>query len=107
MLQDAVQGDRHTGQEVTWYAGTTPKDLSGATITGTKTNTLTRATTALDGAFNVTDGPNGVFTWVYGAGDTTAEASYLVQFTATYPSDSNRADSSYDAPWNVRAKRTP
>lgn len=84
-LAPAVEGATHTAQEVTWlYDDGDPVNLTDATITGFKRNTRTGAVTALDGTFNITDAPNGVFTWAYGAGDVAAYGTYLVQFLATY-----------------------
>src|SRR6185369_15431602 len=100
-LQPAIQTDRHTGQLVTWhYAdGVTPKDISGATITGTITDTAD-ATRAVDGSLLVTDGPNGVFSWAYGANDTATVGRYAVQFTATY--GDAKPDSSFEQQWDVK-----
>lgn len=103
-LQPAIQHDRHTGQTITWYLadGTTKKVLTGATITGTLT-TPAGVTTAIGGVLTVTDGPNGVFTWAYGANDTATATIYNVQFTATYAAD-GLADSSFVTDWTVQTK---
>lgn len=99
-LQPAVQGDLHEGQLITWYAGTPPKVLTGATITGKIINGAGVAT-AIAGTLTVTDGANGIFSWVYAAGDTGTVGSFKVQFTATY---AGSPDSSYEADWTVFKK---
>lgn len=103
-LQPAIKGDRHTGQTITWYYadGVTKKPLTGATITGTLT-TPAGVTTAISGTLTVTDGPNGVFTWAYGASDTLTAGAYTVQFTATYAD--TLQDSSFEMPWQVVTRR--
>lgn len=103
-LQPAIQNDRHTGQQITWYYadGATKKPITGATITGTITDTA-GATRAITGTLAVTDGPNGVFTWAYGAADTATVGAYLVQFTATY--GDALPDSSFAMDWEVKQRR--
>lgn len=99
-LQPAVQNDRHTGQQITWYAGdSAKKNLTGATITGKIINAAGTAT-AIAGTLTVVDGPNGVFTWAYAAADTATAGAFRVQFTATYA----LADSSFTAEWTVYQK---
>lgn len=100
-LQPAVQNDRHTGQTITWYAGTAKKPLTNATITGKIINGDGTAT-AIAGALSVTDGPNGLFTWAYAAADTATVGKYTVQFTATY--SDTLSDSSFEMPWEVFKK---
>lgn len=103
-LQPAIQTDRHTGQQVTWhYAdGVTAKAITGATITGTITD-VSGVTTPISGTTLVTDGPNGVFQWAYGASDTATAGKYTVQFTAAYPD--GKPDSSFEMDWEVRVRR--
>lgn len=99
-LQPAIQGDLHEGQLITWYAGTTAKVLTGATITGKIINSAGVAA-AIAGTLTVTDGPNGIFSWVYAAGDTANVGAFKVQFTATF---AGSPDSSYEADWAVFKK---
>lgn len=103
-LQPAIKGDRHTGQQITWYYadGVTVKPLTGATITGTITDTA-GTTRAITGTLNVTDGPNGVLQWAYGAADTATAGRFTAQFTATYAD--TLQDSSFEMDWDVKAKR--
>jgi hypothetical protein len=101
-LQPAVKNDRHTGQSITWYAGSTPKVLTGATITGTITDTTTGTSRAITGALSLSDAANGVFTWAYSAADTGTVGVYDVQFTATYADQ--LSDSSFTISWTVSAK---
>lgn len=100
-LQSAVQGDRHTTQTITWYAGDAVKVLTGATITGKIINSAGVAT-AIGGVLTVTDGPNGLFTWVYAAADTLTAGSYKVQFTALFAD--TLSDSSFESDWEVKKK---
>lgn len=104
-LADAIQGDLHTGQLITWYytGTTTPKPLTGATITGTITDRVTGITRAVAGVLTVTDEPNGVFSWAYAAADPVTAGTFTVQFTATYAD--GLPDSSFETPWNVLVKR--
>jgi hypothetical protein len=104
-LQDAVQNDRHTGQQITWYyvGTTTPKPLTNATITGTITDVATGTVRAITGTLAVTSGAGGVFTWAYSAADVLTVGTYVVQFTATYTD--TLLDSSFEAPWAVRVRR--
>jgi hypothetical protein len=100
-LEPAVQGDRHTGQQITWYAGSAKKVLTNATLTGKLVNSA-GTVTAIAGTLTVTDGPNGVFTWAYAAADVATVGTYTVQFTATFPD--TLSDSSFDAAWSVLTK---
>lgn len=99
-LQPAIQGDLYTGQTITWLAGTIPKPITGATITGKIINSAGVAT-AIAGTLTVTDGANGIFTWVYAAGDTANVGAFKVQFTATF---AGSPDSSYEMDWTVYKK---
>jgi len=98
-LQPAVQNDRHTGQLITWYYadGVTPKPLTGATITGTITQSGTAR--AISGVLTVTDGPGGVLSWAYAATDTATAGYATVQFSATY--GDGLLDSTFETPWQV------
>jgi hypothetical protein len=104
-LQPAVQGDRHTGQRITWYAGSTtqPKDLTGATLTGTIQNRASGGVVAIAGDLALADAANGVFTWAYAAADTATVGGYFVQFTATY--GDGLPDSSFVMEWVVKDRQ--
>lgn len=85
-LTDAVQGA--TGEVATVRWGI---DLTNVvTITGAKREQGSIPVTAIDGTFEVTDTPNGVMEWSYGAGDVGESGRFLVQFTATF-ADGNQA----------------
>lgn len=69
-LASAVAGARHTVQTITWTQdGTTPQNLTGATVTGLLRNIATGVVRAIDGTLTVTGATTGVFTWNYGALD--------------------------------------
>lgn len=102
-LQNAVQGDRHTGQLITWLSGNIPKVITGATITGKIYNPETKISVPISGVLSVVDGANGIFSWVYGVSDTSTVGNYTVQFTATYPD--TLPDSSFEEGWTVLTKR--
>lgn len=99
LLQPAIQGDRHTGQLITWWAGNAVKDLTGAVLTGTLKNAAGVAI-AIAGTLTVIDGAAGTFQWSYGTADTLTAGTYTVQFTATY---SGAPDSSFSQEWVVVA----
>jgi hypothetical protein len=101
-LQNAVQGDQHTAQQITWYAGTAVKNLTGAVITGTITD-ANGTIRAITGALTFVTPASGVFNWQYSAVDTGTAGSYQVQFTATYAADS-LADSTFLTSWVVQVK---
>lgn len=101
-LQNAVQGDQHTAQTITWSAGGAVKVLTGATITGTITDSA-GTTRAITGTLTVTVGASGIFTWAYGAADTGTVGNFQVQFTATYVADS-LFDSTFLTSWVVGVK---
>lgn len=95
-LEAAVQGARHSAQTVTW-AG---QNLTGATLTGTKTNLRTGDVSALDGVLTTVTPLGGIFTWAYGAGDVGQADDFLVQFKATYAADS-KFDANIASEWTV------
>lgn len=87
-LASAIEGARHTAQQVTWtYDDGTTVNLTGATITGYKRDRRTGEVTALDGTLTITDAANGVFTWAYGENDVAEPGIYSVQFVATFGTD--------------------
>lgn len=104
-LPDAVQGDQHTGLQITvTYAGsTTPKPITGATISGAIYDPSAGTSTSIAGVLAVVDGPGGVFSWSFGAADTATPGEYTAQFTFTY--GDGKPDSTYEQAWNVRPKR--
>ena len=98
-LADAVQGARRPSQTITWTdAAGNPLDLTGATITAR----ILRPTGAVasDGTFVVTDAANGVFRWDYSAADVASAGTFMVQFTAAFPSGATPARNTL-AEWQV------
>lgn len=82
----AVQGAKRPSPVITWQISDDEVlNLTGATLTG-KIASPYSGTRAIDGALSVTDGPNGVFTWVYGDTDVSEAGRFLVQFTAAFGS---------------------
>jgi hypothetical protein len=108
-LQPAIQGDRHTGQSITWYYadGVTVKDLTTAVITGTLTDPASDptapTTTPISGVLTLTNASGGVFSWAYGASDTATAGRFVAQFTATY--GDGKPDSSFETDWEVKVRR--
>lgn len=99
-LSNAVRGARHTVQRITWAdAEGDPQDLTGATLTGRIGNRSLNETRLIDGTLTITDAPNGVFTWAYGAVDVGTAGDYLVQFVAAYGDGKN--DKTLIEPWRV------
>lgn len=97
-LPRAIEGARHTGQEITWTKeDDSAHDLTDATVTGTIEDE-DGDTTAITGTLTVTDAANGVFTWAYSAADVGTVGRFMVQFKATY---SSTYDLSYPEPWVV------
>lgn len=87
-LASAIEGARHTAQQVTWtYDDGTAVDLTGATITGYKRDRRIGEVTALDGTLQAADAANGVFLWTYGENDVAEPGIYSVQFVATFDED--------------------
>ena len=97
-LPRAIEGARHTGQEITWIdEDDTPHDLTDATVTGTIEDKDGNKT-AITGTLTVTDAASGVFTWAYSAADVATVGRFMVRFKATY---SSTYDLSYSEPWVV------
>src|SRR4029079_103306 len=91
-LAEAIAGAQRPSQIVTWTRGdNTPENLTDATLSGTITDSFTGETRAIAGSLDVTDGPNGVFAWVYGEEDVATAGRYEVQFTATFGSEPSPA----------------
>lgn len=82
-LAAAVQGARHTAQQITWTddAGNA-EDLTGATLTGYIKQS--GAVRPIDGALDIVTAAAGVFTWTYGADDVATVGECNVQFVATF-----------------------
>lgn len=87
-LANAMQGARHTAQEIVWSNGGVAVDLTDAALSGFKRNVRSGVVTPLDGTLAATDAENGVFTWTYGEEDVAAPGAFSVQFLATFPDDS-------------------
>lgn len=99
-LSNAVQGARHSGQQVTWSKSDgSAYDLTGATITARLRNKETGAVIDSDGAFTLVTPASGIFNWAYGANDVANAGKFEVQFKAAY-SDS-KYDKTFSADWEV------
>ena len=99
-IAKAVQGARHTGQTITWKRDDgSAQVLTGGTISARIINAddLKAVAFSSDGTFNITDGPNGVFTWGYGALDVAQAGNYRVQFKVTF----TNYDLSYATDWKI------
>lgn len=84
MLQNAIQGARHAGQQITWLIdGVTPLNLTGATLSGTTQNPAGEVR-AIDGTLAIATATSGIFTWSYGAADTATAGEFVVQFKASF-----------------------
>jgi hypothetical protein len=99
-LQAAIEGATHTGQTITWQQsdGTTPHDLTGATLSGTIRDEE-GTERAIDGTMMVTVPAEGTFTWAYGTNDIAEAGHFEVQFKATYPD--GKYDLSFIEMWRV------
>lgn len=98
-LLKAIQGARHTGQEITWTRDDgTPQNLAGATLTGTIQDAA-GDTRTIDGTLAIVTAASGVFSWAYGASDVAEAGEFLVQFKATYTS----YDLTFATYWKVEA----
>lgn len=99
-LSNAVQGARHTAQQITWTdADGDPQDLTGATITGRILDLYTGTARAIDGTLTATSPAAGVFTWTYGTTDVATAGEHKVQFIATYADTFN--DKTLTERWDV------
>lgn len=99
-LPPATQGARNTPALITWVdTDGTPKDLSGATITGRIENRVDGVDRAADGSFALVDAANGVFSWTYGVLDVGTPGNFFVQFKATF--GGSAYDISHREEWDV------
>lgn len=85
-LADAIEGSRHTAQQITWKdKDGVAVDLTGATLTGRLKDTTTGAITSIDsGALTLVTAASGIFQWAYGVNDVGTVGVYEVQFIATF-----------------------
>ncbi|SRR6266540_1138767 len=98
-LQNAIQGQAHTGQSITWTRDDgTAQNLTGATLTGTITNVLTGVSVAIAGALTATTPLSGILTWAYASADVASAGQYRVQLLASY---AGASDATYLADWLV------
>lgn len=85
-LVDGVAGALTPGQTITWLSNGAPLSLVNATgITGELWELRSGTQRAIVGDLQVSDPPNGVFTWDYALADV-VEGIYLVKFTAAFSS---------------------
>lgn len=86
-LEPAVEGAKRPSQVITWTdQDGNAFDLTNATITARITNLQTGESANSDGAFILTDAPNGGFRWDYGTNDVATSGKFAVQFTAVFSS---------------------
>jgi len=101
-LANAVQGARHTAQQVTWTDGDgDPLDLTGATVTGRILDEATGVARNIDGVLAVANALAGEFNWTYGALDVGAAGAFRVQFTASFGAAGS--DRTLQEEWRVEA----
>lgn len=101
-IADSVAGALRPSRVITWTReddAETPEDLTGATLSGVIVDVDTGVVRAIAGTLNLTDAANGVFTWIFNSADV-VEGSYLVQFTASFPSGTTPAKTKA-FPWTV------
>lgn len=99
-LSNAVQGARHSGQQVTWTKSDgSAQDLAGATITARIRNRITGAAAAADGVFTLVTPASGIFNWAYGTVDVGTAGKFEVQFKAAYAD--SKHDLTFSADWEV------
>jgi hypothetical protein len=102
-LAKAVQGARHTPQQITWYnADGTAEDLSDAqSITGRIFDPLRNTVRDIDGTLTpVADATDhNQFDWEYGTNDLSEAGTFEVQFTATF--SDGRSDKTFKTDWSV------
>ena len=98
-LAPAVKGATHTPQRITWsHDDGTAEDLTGATLTGTITDSA-GTTRAIAGALTLTTAASGIFTWTYSAADVATAGTYMVQFVAAFGDGTK--DKTYKSGWTV------
>jgi hypothetical protein len=98
-LARTIQGSTHTPQQIVWkLQDGTLKDLSGATLTGTIKPTRSDTVRAITGSLTLIEASSGVFEWDYSAEDVETAGNFMVQFKATYGSESDYSD---PAQWTV------
>ena len=84
-LSNAVQGARHTAQQINWVDGDgDPLNLTGAAITARLLDLATSTARAVTGTLEVLDAEAGLFSWVYGVDDVATAGAFNVQFVATF-----------------------
>lgn len=91
-LSEAIVGSNHTGQRITWKDERgNPVDLTGSTLTAGKREHDGTTVTAVDGPLDLVSSvaDNNQFDWTYGTNDIATAGTYVIQFFATYASDSS------------------
>ena len=83
-LSNAVQGARHTAQQINWVDGDgDPLNLTGATITARLLDLATSTARAVTGTLAVLDAEAGLFSWVHGVDDAATAGAVYVPVGAT------------------------
>jgi hypothetical protein len=101
-LARVIQGATRTPQTVTWLLSDgTPKDLTGATLTGFIRPARSLTTRAITGTLTLIEPESGTFDWDYSEADVGTAGNFVVQFKATFGPES---DYSEPAEWQVGAK---
>lgn len=91
-LAHAVAGALRPSQVITWLQEDGDAEvLTDATLSGKIRSKRTGAVRDIAGDLTVTDGANGIFTWVYHADDVAVAGLFDVQFTATFGSSPSPA----------------
>ena len=87
-LPKVARGSLRPGVSVIWTHadGTTPEDLTNATISGWIKDAETNTVRDIAGTFTVTEAAAGAFTWNLDPLDVATDGAYQVQFAATWPS---------------------
>ncbi len=86
-LENAIEGARHTGQQITWtHDDGTAQNLTGATMSGIIRDVPTGVETAITGTLALVTAASGIFTWAYSAADIATAGEYVVQFKADFGS---------------------
>jgi len=95
-LSSQVQGTTRYSQLIVWYQSEKEGsivDLTGASISGCLRDRRTGVIREITGNLVVTKPAEGQFRWDYSADDVSSAGTFIVQFTAVFPLEPNRARS--------------
>lgn len=83
-LPDAVQAGKRPSPLITWTdLDGDALDLTGATVTGTITDSY-NTSRAITGTLTVVTAASGIFRWDYSTADVATAGKFTVQFSASY-----------------------